>query len=90
MICTLSKRRTAASSVVVISRPVTSAWKQMRGREWAPSRVNARLPSGSRSKSAPSATRSLMTERLERIMISTLSERFSPWPARMVSAKKAV
>ena len=76
-ICTLSSLRTAWSSLVVISLPVMSAWKAMRGRLCAPSRVKSRLPSALRSKSTPIASRSLMTERLERIMMSTLSRRFS-------------
>jgi len=75
--------------LVVISLPVISAWKAMRGRLCAPSRVKARLPSASRSKSTPMAMRSSMTERLERIMMSTLSRRFSSCPACMVSAKNA-
>ena len=74
---TLGRRRTAESSLVVISRPVMSAWKAMRGRLCAPSRVKSSDPSSRRSKSTPSAIRSLMTERLERIMMSTLSRRFS-------------
>lgn len=43
----------------------------------APSRVYASEPSTSRSKSTPRRIRSLMTERLDRIMMSTLSARFS-------------
>jgi hypothetical protein len=74
---TLPSTRTRASSLVVISSPVTSAWKQMRARECAPSRVKRSEPPSSRSNSTPRRTRSSMTERLERIITSTLSRRFS-------------
>ena len=78
---------TAERRCDVISRPVTSSWKRIRGTECAPSRVKARLPSASFSNCVPYDTRSEMTSLDERIMMSTLSFVFSQCPALIVSSK---